>query len=198
MSDDIDLASTIKPNSDQLNAVELVAGPIIVTVEGLTRGPSEKQPINVHISGGHQPYRPNLGMRVVLITCWGDEKESWIGKKIELYRDPDVTWAGEAVGGIKVSAVSGIDKPIKIPIRKNRKQIYLHTVNPLIDAPQAIYPQDRFQANIDVWVRAVVGGALTVPQIISRANNTGTLTSEQLSELESKVLEAQAQTETTD
>ncbi len=39
---------------------------------------------------------------VAIERAYGDESEAWGGKKIELYCDPDVMFAGERVGGIRV------------------------------------------------------------------------------------------------
>ena len=49
-----------------------------------------------------------------------------------LYCDNDVRWGGKAVGGIRISKLSGIDKPVSAPIAINRSLREIYTVEPLI------------------------------------------------------------------
>jgi len=56
----------------------------------------------------------------VLIAAWGDQGKDWVGKIVEVYGDPTVTWAGSAVGGIRISAVSGIAEPLTMAISSAR------------------------------------------------------------------------------
>ena len=105
---DMSLRDTIAPKSDQLNADDLLTGPITVTITGVSRGNSE-QPVNIAITGGYQPYKPCKSMRRVMIALWGDNGHEWVGKSMRLYCDPDVKFGGVKVGGIRVSHMSGID-----------------------------------------------------------------------------------------
>lgn len=125
------LADTIIPKSDQLNADDLIAGPITVTVEGVKRSPSPEQPIDILISG-HRPYRPCKSMRRVLISVWGDKGADWIGKSMTLYRDESVKYGGVAVGGIRISHVTDIDKRRDLMLTSTRTKREMYTVNPLI------------------------------------------------------------------
>jgi hypothetical protein len=67
MSEEASLQDTIVPKSDQLNADDLITGPITVTVEAVKRSPSPEQPIDIYITG-HRPFRPCKSMRRVLIS----------------------------------------------------------------------------------------------------------------------------------
>lgn len=124
------LVDTIIPKSDQLNADDLIAGPITVTVEGVKRSPSPEQPIDILISE-HRPYRPCKSMRRVLISVWGERGSDWIGKSMTLYRDETVKYGGVAVGGIRISHVTGIDKRRDLMLTSNRTKREMYTVNPL-------------------------------------------------------------------
>lgn len=44
----LDISDTLAPNSDQLDAVDLLSGPRIFTVASASRGNAE-QPVNVHL-----------------------------------------------------------------------------------------------------------------------------------------------------
>lgn len=125
------LADTIIPKSEQLNADDLIAGPITVTVEGVKRSSSPDQPIDILISG-HRPFRPCKSMRRVLISVWGDKGSEWIGQSMTLYRDESVKYGGVAVGGIRISHVTGIDKRRDLMLTSTRSKREMYTVNPLI------------------------------------------------------------------
>lgn len=111
MSEDNWLLDTIVAKSDQLNAVDLVGGPVTVRVASVSKGDAE-QPVIVGI-GDRQPYKPCKSMRRVLIACWGANPAAWIGRQMTLYCEPSVKWGGESVGGIRISHLSHIDADVK-------------------------------------------------------------------------------------
>lgn len=183
----LDLRDTIEPKSDQLNADDLIAGPLTVRVEDVRRGTGE-QPIDVLISG-HRPYRPCKSMRRVLIAIWGDDGKSWIGNSMTLYCDPSVRFGGVAVGGIRISHMTGIDKPVDLMLTTTRAKRSLYTVQPLLDVPKD-YPGEDFEKNMSTWVGMIVAGKLTVPQLLQKTAAKGAMTIEQMSRLESEVAES--------
>lgn len=124
------LADTIIPKSEQLNADDLIAGPITVTIEGVKRSSSPDQPIDIMISG-HRPFRPCKSMRRVLISVWGDKGSEWIGQSMTLYRDETVKYGGVAVGGIRISHVTGIDKRRDLMLTSTRSKREMFSVNPM-------------------------------------------------------------------
>ena len=69
-----DLSFTIKPKSDQLNADDLIAGPITVTVQAVNVYESPDQPVSVVIGNGCQPYKPCKSMRRLMIAVWGKQR----------------------------------------------------------------------------------------------------------------------------
>lgn len=103
-----ELRASIVPKSDQLNSDSLLAGPITVTIEAVKAGDKE-QPVAIGIGKEHQPYKPCKSMRRVLIAAWGDKGADWIGKSMTLFCDPNVSWGGVKVGGIRISHLSHID-----------------------------------------------------------------------------------------
>jgi hypothetical protein len=78
-----------------------------------------EQPIIVGIAG-HRPYKPCKSVRRILIAVFGDNPKNWIGQKMTLFCDPEVTWAGVKVGGIRVSHLSGINKPKTLLLTQTR------------------------------------------------------------------------------
>jgi len=46
-----DMASVIIPKSDQINADDLIAGPITITITGVSIRPGQEQPISISFEG---------------------------------------------------------------------------------------------------------------------------------------------------
>jgi hypothetical protein len=130
----VNIEDTLAPNSDQLDAIELVAGPRTFTIDKVTRGNAE-QPVNVHFLELDRPWRPSKGMRRVLAACWGAEAAAWAGRRVELYYDPTVTFGKERPGGTRIRALSHIDGTKQVPVLVSRGKSGVVTVEPLPDAP---------------------------------------------------------------
>jgi hypothetical protein len=122
MSNDIrDLRDTIIPKSDQLNADQLMGGPMTITVTDVRRGSGDEQPIIIHYQGENgRPYRPCKSMRRVLMFAWGNDGTQWIGRSMTLYNKLDVKFGGQEVGGIRISHLSHIEKDIGIALTATR------------------------------------------------------------------------------
>ncbi len=135
------LLETIKAKSDQLNACDLLGGPITVTVQKVSKLSGE-QPVSIEIGEGRQPYKPCKNMRRVLVGCWGTER--WIGRSMTLFCDPTVKFGGANVGGIRISHVSHIDGPKEIPLTVTRGKSSVYTVQPLkVQPPTTESIEDR-------------------------------------------------------
>jgi len=143
--DDDDISPTLAAKSDQLNADDLIGGPIVVRIEDVTRG-DEDQPVVIRISGGHQPWKPSKTARRCLATCWGPHARTWIGRSVELYRDPEVMFGGVKVGGIRVKAASGIDKPVTVMLASTRGKKAAHRIDVLkVEQSKPPKPRDAQQ-----------------------------------------------------
>lgn len=129
----MDLSSTIAPKSDQLNADDLLTGPRTFTIEKVTQGNPE-QPVNIHLAESPgRPWKPSKSMRRVLVSVWGPDGNTYNGRHVTLYRNPDIKFGGETVGGIEVSAMTGIEKPLKLALTVTRGKKRAHTIQPLND-----------------------------------------------------------------
>ena len=124
-----DLTDTIAPKSDQLNADDLLTGPLTVDIIAVTRG-SKDQPVAISIKG-KMPYRPCKSMIRVLITAWGQDGKAWAGKRMTLYCDPSVKFGGVALGGIRISHLSHIDGPMNMMLTQSRGRKAQVVVKPL-------------------------------------------------------------------
>lgn len=144
----MDVSDTLQPKSDQLDAIELANGSRVFTVEKVTRN-NDDQPINVHLAEFPRPWRPSKGMRRVLASCWGTDSSVWVGRRVELFYDPDVTFGKDKPGGTRIRALSHIDGPKQVPLLVARGKSAKYPVQPLADAP-APAPQVDVATETDV------------------------------------------------
>lgn len=131
----MDITETLTPKSDQLNAEDLLTGSRTVTVEKVTKGSAE-QPVDIHlVEFPGRPFRPSKTVRRIIVAAWGAETSVYTGRRMTLYRDPDVKFGGMDVGGIRVSHLSNIAKRMQIALTTTRGKRAPFVVDPLPDAP---------------------------------------------------------------
>lgn len=120
------------PKSDQLNAEQLLTGPMTVTVTDVTVKVGE-QPVSVHYEGEEgRPYKPCKSMLRVLCLAWTENGNEWRGKSMTLYNDPTVRFGGDEVGGIRISHMSDIPDDIEVRLTKTRGKKVLHVIKRLV------------------------------------------------------------------
>lgn len=129
----MDITSTLAPNSDQLDAIELIAGPRTFQIESVSKGNAE-QPVQVHLVDFPRPWRPGKNMRRILAACWGADASQWTGRRVTLFYDPAVTFGKETPGGTRISALSHINGPQKVTLLVSRGKSAVYVVQPLADA----------------------------------------------------------------
>ena len=126
------LRHTIVPKSDQLNAEQLIAGPMTITVTDVRLGNTDEQPLIVHYEGEDgRPYKPCKTMRKVLIFAWGEDGRVWPGRSMTLFNDPSVRFGGATVGGIRISHMSDIDREIVLSLTATKGKKAGHTIKPM-------------------------------------------------------------------
>lgn len=141
MSIDIsDLRRTIVPKSDQLNAEQLLGGPMTITVTDVRAGSGEDQPISIHYANDDgRPFKPCKTMRKVLIHAWGSDGHEWVGKSMELYNDPAVRFGGMDVGGIRIARLTDIPKDIKVSLTATKGKKALHEIKVMrVEVPKTV------------------------------------------------------------
>jgi hypothetical protein len=134
----LDISDTLAPDSDQLDAVDLSAGPRTFTVTKVVVRESSKkgdQPVDVHLAEFARVWRPGKSMRRVLAACWGGKGSEWVGRRVRLYCDPTVRFGDAAVGGTRVSHLSHIDKAKSVPLLVARGKSGMFKVEPLVETP---------------------------------------------------------------
>lgn len=130
---------TAEPRSDQWNADDFIGGPRTFTIAGVKVGTAEQKYDIELVEGEGRVWRPPLTILRVLIAAWGDEAATWRGRRVTLFRDPDVRFGSEAVGGIRVSHMSDLPggKRFAAKVTTSRAHRATYTVEPLPDEPAA-------------------------------------------------------------
>ncbi len=141
-----DITKTVIPNSSQLNSDDLLAGPKTIAITDI-KLKSGDQPVAVHYEGDDgKPYLPCKSMRRVLVHAWGKNGEDYAGRKLTLYNDPSVRWAGTEYGGIRISHMSDIEKQFTMMLTQSRGKRSPFTVKPLITAPLNALTDEAFES----------------------------------------------------
>ena len=164
----MDMTSTIQPRSDQLNADDLLTGPMTVTITEVTQGNAE-QPVNVNtVETPGRPYKPSKSMRRVMVAAWGKDASAYAGRRLTLYCNPEIKFGGAKVGGIEISHMSDIDADLKVSLTATRGKKKLHTVKPLA-APAPYTPSQDWHELMasattpdeknSIWQQATQDGA---------------------------------------
>ena len=157
----MNLTESIAPKSDQLNADDLMSGPITVTIREVAKGTPE-QPIDVHlVEYPGRAYRPSKSMRRVMVTAWGAEAATYAGHQLTLFRNPEITFGREKVGGIEIAAMSHIDKALTVALTSTRGHRKNFTVQPLTATPQRNWLTELTLAGDDLEAVASLGKAAT-------------------------------------
>jgi hypothetical protein len=136
----MDLSKTIIAKSDQLNADDLIGGPRTFTIVEVRPG-SEEQPVSIVLAEWprNRPFKPSKTVQRILSYCWGStETDDWPkDARMTLFRDEKVKWAGEEIGGIRVSHVSHISERMKVALQESKHKKSLHIIDPLPDVTPA-------------------------------------------------------------
>ena len=130
----MDMTESIAPKSDQMDYEDLIGGERIFTIREVRKGPSVEQPIEIVLDEFPRPWRPAKTVRRILVAGWGADGSRYVGRRVLLFGDPTVKWAGQPVGGIRLKAMSGIDKPLTVALTITRGKRAPFTVEPLPDA----------------------------------------------------------------
>ena len=132
---------TVERRSDQWNADDFALGSRIFTIAGVRHGKAEaKYDIDL-VEGEGRCWRPPNTVLQLLLEVWGTKNAAdWVGRRVELYRDAEVSMGREKVGGIRVRAVSHIDRPTSALIQVSRGKRKTFTVQPLPDTAPTVDP----------------------------------------------------------
>jgi hypothetical protein len=133
----IDVTKAIEPKSDQLNADDLLTGPRTIRIREVKVAPGQEQPVWIYFDGDdNKPWKSCKTATRTLAAIWGADASKWIGLSLTLYCDPEVTWGGAKVGGIRVSHMEGLSSPRTLMLTKTRGKKGATVIKPLaVSAP---------------------------------------------------------------
>lgn len=161
----MNLAPTIIPKSDQLNADDLITGPITIKVTSLKGSSEPQQPVAIHYEGDNgKPYKPCKSMRRVLVSAWGANGSEYVGRSMTLYRDDDVAFGGIKVGGIRISHMSHIERDMSMALTVSKAQRKPYTVRVLAVSAT---PADRINAAQSLDELAAVWKSLSADEKVA-------------------------------
>lgn len=143
-----DISETLAPNSDQLDAVDLIGKPQTFTITDVRAG-KDDQPVNIHLAEFPRVWRPGKSMRRVLAACWGTDASAWVGRRVTLYCDETVRFGNDVVGGTRISHLSDIDKVRSVPLLVSRGKSATFKVQPLPAAAPTPTPEDLAAQVVD-------------------------------------------------
>lgn len=176
---------TTQAKSDQLNATDIMGIDLVIKIRDAVLTRNDQQPLAIYFDGdNNRPWKPSKGMRRVLMAGWGDDTENLIGKSVKLYFDESVKYAGQEVGGIRIKAMSDIDKRGMVVVEAINKQKRVPVHVEYLDTTQPPYPADKFNKALPVMADKMKSGEMTLQQVIAKCQQTGQLSAEQLQQLE--------------
>lgn len=127
-----DMSAAIKPKSDQLNADDLIAGPMTIKITDVRIVAGSEQPVSIHFEGDNgKPWKSCKSMNRLLVSAWGADANKYKGRSLTLYRDPTVKWGGMEVGGIRVSHMSDISADHRVALTATKGKKVSTVVKPL-------------------------------------------------------------------
>ena len=127
---DMDAPCAVK--SDQLNADDLIYGPITVRIRDTNVLNQTTQPVSLYYDGDNgKPYKPCKSMCKVMKRVWGSDSKKYIGQSLTLYNDPDVRYGANKTGGIRISHMSGVDHEITVTLSESKTARKPFVVKPL-------------------------------------------------------------------
>jgi hypothetical protein len=138
----MDMTPTLAAKSNQLTTDDLIAGPLTILITNVSAGTAD-QPVAISYDGDQgKPWYPCKSMRRVLVAAWGADASTYAGRRITLFRDPEVSYGGIKVGGIRISHLSDLDSPLSIALTVTRQKRAPYKVQPLKaePAPDLITP----------------------------------------------------------
>ena len=184
----MDLTPTLAPKSNQLNADDLIAGPRTITISRVTAGNAE-QPVAVHHEGdAGKPWYPCKSMRRVLVAAWGADASQYVGRRVTLIRDAEVSYGGVKVGGIRISHLSHIDAALSIALTVTRQKRAPYRVQPLPAVAPAAAPAPTSADPAAGAMRACQAAGLTPAGLVAMAQELSNGAATELAQLPPDIL----------
>lgn len=142
----MDITNALAPKSDQLDFADLDgSAPQVFTITEVSENGTEladQQPVNIRLAEFPRWWRPSKGMLRVLADNWTKETSTWVGRRVELYGDPEVYFGKEKRGGTRISRLSHIANRKTTLVNPRGGRGAYWTVEPLPEVPAEPSPQE--------------------------------------------------------
>lgn len=154
----MNIADTVAPKSNQLNADDLIAGPRTITITRVSGTGNGDQPVAVSFEGDEgKPFLPCKSMRRVMIAVWGADASQYVGRSMMLYRDPKVVFGGMEVGGIRISHMSHMEREMVMALTVTKAKRAPYTVKPLRQEAPPPPAEPRWKIQADALLAKIAG-----------------------------------------
>lgn len=177
-----DFSDTVQAKSDQMNAIDFIAGPQTYKIKSAIKTNDPQQPISIMMEGQKQPYKPSLGYRRILVAIFGIDGKAWPGQSLTLDLDESVIYAGKEVGGICIKAMTGMPASKRFKLSTSRTKFKFVTIEPLT---VAMYDQSMFDEKFPAVSGAVQNKQMTNAEAIAQLEKTAPLTDAQKTQVNS-------------
>lgn len=143
------MAKAIEPRSDQMNSEDLLSGERTMTITDVKVFDSPEQPVHIWFAEfpAKRPFKPSKTVSRILVAAWGDDETKYVGRRLTLYRDPEVEFGKAKVGGIRVKAMSHLEgdkaNGFSVMLSKSRQAKTAWRIEPLPDSVPSSPPQDE-------------------------------------------------------
>jgi hypothetical protein len=131
-----DISQLLLAKSDQSNAADLIGAPVVGRILRVDVNLGARQQ---HVSiwmdclPDKRPWKPCKTAMRILSHGWGPETDSWVGRRVGLYYEEDVTFEGKQTGGIRVEKMSHLSRGFRISLASTRGKYRMWEVAPLGD-----------------------------------------------------------------
>lgn len=174
----MDISPAVLATSDVLNAGD-VLGDVTITVMGAVpsevRTESGQKVVKVNlITDVYGPERPWVMPKTPLKEVgkvWGKDTTAWVGRRMTLFNLTSVTNKGKVTGGVRIKAMSHIDKPITYapPAADGLGKGGKLTIQPLPDAPTPAPDASKVPAAVNAISTAATLDALDAIETHARS-----------------------------
>lgn len=163
----MDLTKALAPKTDQLDFADLDGlAPQVFTITDVSENGSEladQQPVNVRLAEFPRVWRPSKGMLRVLADNWGKDVKVWVGRRVELYGDPNVYFGKEKRGGTRISRLSHIPARKTTLVNPRGGKGAYWSVEPLPDAAPPARPTSNDE--LAAQVAQGIADSTTEPEV---------------------------------
>lgn len=171
----VKISDALKAKSDQLNALDLIGGAIVISIVSVKYNHGGEQPVEIFYKESNLPWKPAKSVLRTISSYWTDETDDWINKNVEIYFEPTVLWAGKADGGVRISGLSDIPAAEDIRVKEGRNRSIIYKIKKLPNTCLQSAPAPTEQQKLEAATKAQAKLLLAINDIADIAGVTAFL-----------------------